>query len=302
VAVLVELSARFDEERNLDWAEKLESSGAHVIHGVMGLKTHAKVTLVIREEEDGIRTYCHIGTGNYNPNTARLYTDMGLFTASPVIGTDVVDLFHSITGYALVPTYESLLVAPLNMRKRFEELIQREIEIQKAGQQGRIIAKMNAIDDVGLIEALYRASRAGVQIDLIVRGHTRLRPGLPGVSENIRIISVVGRFLEHDRVFLFGNGGDARVFIGSADWRYRNLVERVEAVVEITDWTLRDRVQRILEMTLADDYSAWDLDSDGYYRQRQPTEGSPGISLHETLMNEARERREQAKRRNKPEP
>jgi polyphosphate kinase len=297
VAVLVELSARFDEERNLDWAEKLESSGAHVIHGVMGLKTHAKTTLVIREEEDGIRTYCHIGTGNYNPNTARLYTDMGLFTASPVIGTDVVDLFHSITGFALAPTYESLIVAPLNMRRRFEELIQREIEIQKEGQQGRIVAKMNAIDDVGLIEALYRASRAGVEIDLIVRGHTRLRPGLPGISDNIRIISVVGRFLEHDRIFLFGNGGDPRVFIGSADWRYRNLVERVEAVVEITDRSLRDRVQRILEMALADDYSAWDLDSDGYYRQRQPEEGSAGISLHEKLMNEARERREQAKRR-----
>jgi polyphosphate kinase len=293
VAVLVELSARFDEERNLDWAEKLESAGAHVIHGVMGLKTHAKVTLVIREEEQGIRTYCHIGTGNYNPATARLYTDYGLFTASQVVGTDVVDLFHSITGYALAPTYETLLVAPLNMRRRFEELIRREIELQEAGKGGRIIAKMNAIDDVGIIESLYRASRAGVQIDLIVRGHTRLRPGLAGISENIRVISVIGRFLEHDRVFLFGNGGDPRVFVGSADWRYRNLVERVEAVVEITDATLRDRVKRILEMTLADDHSAWDLDADGTYRQRQPVEGSAGMSLHQKLMNEARTRRAQ---------
>ena len=291
VAVLVELSARFDEERNLDWAEKLEGSGAHVIHGVVGLKTHAKVTQVIREEEHGIRTYCHIGTGNYNPSTARLYTDMGLFTASPVIGSDVVDLFHSITGYALQPTYESLLVAPLNMRRRFEELIQREIEVQQGGGRGQIIAKMNAIDDVGIIEALYRASRAGVEIDLIVRGHTRLRPGVPGISDNIRIISVIGRFLEHDRVFLFGNGGDFRVFIGSADWRYRNLVERVEAVVEITDSALRARLKRILEMTLADDYSAWDLDSNGYYRQRQPQEGSTGTSLHQKLMDEARGRR-----------
>jgi polyphosphate kinase len=264
-----------------------------VIHGVLGLKTHAKCTLVIREEEQGIRAYCHIGTGNYNPATARLYTDYGLFTASPVVGTDVVDLFHSITGYALAPTYETLLVAPLNMRRRFEELIRREIEIQEAGGQGRILAKMNAIDDVGIIEALYRASRAGVQIDLIVRGHTRLRPGVPGVSENIRVISVIGRFLEHDRVFLFGNGGDPRVFIGSADWRYRNLVERVEAVVEITDAALKARVQRILEMTLADDYSAWELDSRGYYRQRQPGEGSPGLSLHQKLMNEARARRAQ---------
>jgi polyphosphate kinase len=291
VAVLVELSARFDEERNLDWAEKLENSGAHVIHGVVGLKTHAKVTLVIREEEQGIRTYCHIGTGNYNPSTARLYTDMGLFTASPVIGTDVVDLFHSITGYALAPTYETLLVAPLNMRRRFEELIQREIDLQQAGGQGRIIAKMNAIYDVGMIEALYRASRAGVEIDLIVRGHTRLRPGIQGVSENIRVMSVIGRFLEHDRVFLFGNGGDFRVFIGSADWRYRNLVERVEAVVEITDPGLRERLKRILEVTLADDYSGWDLDASGYYHQRQPKEGSARISLHQKLMDEARARR-----------
>jgi polyphosphate kinase len=293
VAVLVELSARFDEERNLDWAEKLESAGAHVIYGVVGLKTHAKVTLVIREEEQGIRTYCHIGTGNYNPATARLYTDMGLFTASPVIGSDVVDLFHSITGYALAPTYETLLVAPLDMRRRFEELIQHEIAIQEAGGTGRIVAKMNAIDDVNVIQALYRASRAGVGIDLIVRGHTRLRPGVPGVSENVRVVSVIGRFLEHDRIFLFGNGGDFRVFIGSADWRYRNLVERVEAAVEITDPTLKERVKRILDMALADDFSAWDLDANGYYRQRRPPPGSAGISLHQKLMDDARARRAQ---------
>jgi polyphosphate kinase len=292
VAVLVELSARFDEERNMEWAEQLEDSGAHVTYGVLGLKTHAKVTLVVREEEDGIRTYCHIGTGNYNPSTARLYTDVGLFTASPVIGRDVVALFHSITGYALAPSYEQLIVAPLTMRARFEDLIANEIRIQRNGGQGRIVAKMNAVDDIDMIAALYRASKAGVHIDLIVRGHTRLRPGLPGISDNIRVISVIGRFLEHDRIFMFGNDGAPRVFIGSADWRRRNLEERVEAVVEVTALEPRTRLCELLELALHDRYSAWDLDSDGRYRQRQPSSGD-AVSLHQKLMDLATVRRAQ---------
>jgi polyphosphate kinase len=292
VAVLVELSARFDEERNMEWAEQLEDSGAHVTYGVLGLKTHAKVTLVVREEEDGIRTYCHIGTGNYNPSTARLYTDVGLFTASPVVGRDVVALFHSITGYALAPSYEQLLVAPNTMRTRFETLIHNEIRAQTNGGRGRIIAKMNAIDDIDMIAALYRASQAGVQIDLIVRGHTRLRPGLPGISDNIRVISVIGRFLEHDRVFMFGNDGSPRVFIGSADWRRRNLEERVEAVVEVVASEPRNRICEMLEMALHDDYSAWDLDSDGRYHQRRPA-SADGVSLHQKLMDQATTRRAQ---------
>jgi polyphosphate kinase len=291
VAVLVEVTARYDEERNIGWAEQLEDSGAHVIYGVMGLKTHAKVTLVVREEDTGIRTYCHIGTGNYHPMTARLYTDMGLLTSSPVIGEDIVDLFHSITGYAPAPQYEALIVAPVEMRRAFERLIDREIEIQRGGGRGRIIAKMNAIDDVAMIQALYRASREGVAIDLIVRGHTRLRPGLPGVSETIRVSSIVGRFLEHDRVFMFGNDGSPRVFIGSADWRRRNLVERVEAVVEITAAEERARIERILELALADNSSAWDLDPEGRYHLRRPQGDEARIGYQQELMKDAIRRR-----------
>lgn len=257
----------------------------------MGLKTHAKVTLVVREEEDGIRTYCHIGTGNYNPLTARLYTDMGLLTASPTIGRDVINLFHSITGYATAPRYEALVVAPLAMRSTFERLIDDEIRFQEEGGCGRIVAKMNAIDDTGMIEALYRASRSGVQVDLIVRGDTRLRPGLPGVSDNIRITSIVGRFLEHDRVFMFGNGGSPRLFLGSADWRHRNLEGRVEAVVEVTTPELCQRLQRILDMALDDNVNAWELSSDGTYLQRRPGDDEPARPLQGLLMLDARERR-----------
>lgn len=291
VAVLVEVTARYDEERNIGWAEQLEDSGAHVIYGVMGLKTHAKVTLVVREEETGIRTYCHIGTGNYHPMTARLYTDMGLLTSSAAIGHDIVELFHSITGYAPAPSYQALIVAPLAMRASFVKLIEREIEIQAQGRSGRVIAKMNAIDDMDMIRALYRASQSGVRVDLIVRGHTRLRPGLPGISENIRVMSVVGRFLEHDRVYYFGNDGDPRVFIGSADWRQRNLDERVEAVVEIAESEQRDRVARVLELILSDNVSAWDLDAHGDYHLRRPADGEPVIACQRELMADAERRR-----------
>ncbi|MBR9990249.1 MAG: polyphosphate kinase 1 [Gemmatimonadetes bacterium] len=291
VAVLVEVTARFDEERNISWAEQLEDSGAHVIYGVPGLKTHAKVTLVVREEEDGLRTYCHIGTGNYHPTTARLYTDMGLLTAEPAIGRDIVELFHSVTGYAPTPSYRTLIVAPLAMRQSFEALIEREIEIQEAGGSGRIIAKMNAIDDTDMIRALYEASRAGVSIDLIVRGHSRLRPGLTGVSENIRVTSVVGRFLEHDRIYSFGNGGAPRIFMGSADWRRRNLEERVEAVVEVTGHEERERVSRILDTIMRDNTTAWDLDANGVYQLRQPKDGEPVISCQHEFMADAVRRR-----------
>jgi polyphosphate kinase len=291
VAVLVEVTARYDEERNIGWAEQLEDSGAHVIYGVMGLKTHAKVTLVVREESAGIRTYCHIGTGNYHPMTARLYTDMGLLTSSPAIGRDIVELFHSITGYAPAPSYRDLIVAPVSMRASFVALIEREMEIQEQGGKGRVIAKMNAIDDTDMIRVLYRASQCGVSIDLIVRGHTRLRPGLTGISENIRVLSVVGRFLEHDRVYWFGNDGDPRVFIGSADWRQRNLEERVEAVVEITGPDQRARVSRVLELILRDNASAWDLDARGNYHLRRPAAGAPVIACQQELMADAVRRR-----------
>ncbi|MCP5094310.1 MAG: polyphosphate kinase 1, partial [Chloroflexi bacterium] len=220
VAVLVEVKARFDEANNIEWAQMLENHGVHVTYGLVGLKTHTKATLILRSDWDGmLRTYCHIGTGNYNSKTARLYTDLGLLSCRPELGHDLVNLFHFLTGYAPGMSYDKVLVAPNTMRKRFNALIEREIEHQVAGGNGRIIAKMNAIDDMGIIKRLYKASQAGVKIDLIIRGHTRLRPQLPGISENIRLISILGRFLEHDRIFYFSNNESPQIFIGSADWR-----------------------------------------------------------------------------------
>ena len=289
VAALVELKARFDEENNIEWAQRLERAGAHVAYGLVGLKTHAKTTLVVREEEGGLRTYAHLGTGNYNPTTARFYTDFGLFTCRDDIGHDLVGLFHFLTGYAPEQEYETLAVAPRDLRARFVSLIRRETEHQKAGRNGRIIAKMNALDDVGIIQELYRASQAGVQIDLIVRGHTRLRPGLEGVSDNVRIVSLVGRFLEHSRIYYFHNGGDADIYIGSADWMRRNLDDRVEVVVPITDETARGRLQRTLKFCLDDNRQAWDLGPDGRYTLRWPG-SEPVRAFHDTLMHRARRR------------
>ncbi|HEX9108754.1 MAG TPA: polyphosphate kinase 1, partial [Longimicrobiales bacterium] len=289
VAALVEVTARFDEEKNIAWAQALERAGVHVTYGVVGLKTHSKVVLVVREEPDGIRTYCHLGTGNYHARTARLYTDLGLLTADPAIGRDVVNLFHYLTGYALAPEYSTLVVAPRDMRTVFLELVEREIVHQRAAGNGRIILKMNAIDDVPTVRALYEASRAGVSIDLIVRGHSRLRPGVPGVSENIRVISILGRFLEHDRIFYFGNGGEPEVLIGSADWRRRNLEERVESALPIRDPELRARLLSILLRALADGRSAWDLHADGSYTLRQ---GGPAAEeFQRGLMADALSRR-----------
>jgi polyphosphate kinase len=235
VAVLVEVKARFDEENNIEWARVLENSGVHVAYGLVGLKTHTKATLIVREEEEGVRTYCHIGTGNYNSKTARLYTDFGLFTARAEYGRDLVNLFHFLTGYAPAQPYQKMLVAPRTMRKRFEALIRQEIAHQEEHGNGRIVAKMNALDDDRMIRLLYTASQAGVQIDLIVRGHCCLRPQLPGYSDNIRVISILGRFLEHDRIYHFHNNGEPLTFIGSADWRTRNLKRRVELITPVSD-------------------------------------------------------------------
>ena len=284
VAVLVEVKARFDEQNNIDWGERLEAAGVHVSYGFVNLKIHTKIVLVVRREADGIRTYCHIGTGNYNVNTARLYTDLGLFTCDPEIGQDLVNLFHHITGYAPDQHYRKLLVAPWHMRARFLDLIGREIEHQRQGRGGRIVAKMNGLDDLPVIQALYRASQAGVSIDLIVRGHTRLRPGILGYSDNIRVISIIGRFLEHDRIFMFGNGGDPMVFLGSADWKRRNLQDRIEAIVPVRDAGHKARLIAILEASLADNCLAWDLNSEGEYLQRTPAEGEEVRSLQGGLM------------------
>ncbi len=294
VAVLVEVKARFDEENNIEWGQRLEKSGVHVTYGLVGLKTHSKVTLVIREEEDGLRTYCHIGTGNYNPKTARLYTDLGLLTCAPDLGYDVTNLFHYLTGYAPEQHYRKLLVAPREMRQAFVRLIRREVRHHKKHGDGRVVAQINGLDDVEIIRELYRASQAGVRIDLVVRGHCRLRPGLPHYSDNIRVVSIVGRFLEHSRVYYFHNHGDPRVFIGSADWMRRNLDDRVEAVVGVEEGALKARLIRLLRLCLDDRRLAWDLHADGHYVQRQPADDDEAEDLHHRLMRRARQRLQEA--------
>ncbi|HEX8672704.1 MAG TPA: polyphosphate kinase 1, partial [Longimicrobium sp.] len=290
VAVLIEVTARFDEQNNIQLAEILEDAGVHVTYGLVGLKTHSKVLLVVRDEGGRPRTYCHVGTGNYHARTSRLYSDLGVLTCNPEIGNDLVNLFHFLTGYAPDQQYDRLVVAPRDMRRTFVERIEREIHFQRARGSGRIIAKMNALDDAGIIQELYRASQAGVRIDLIVRGHTRLRPGLAGYSDNIRMVSIVGRFLEHDRVFFFNNDGDPEIFIGSADWRERNLNERVEVLVPVLDPALRDRIVEILHFSLNDNRLAWELRPDGEYVQRRPEPGEPEVNCHEILMRDALDR------------
>lgn len=270
VAVLVELQARFDEVNNIAWARTLESFGVHVVYGLPGLKTHTKTALVVRKEPDGIRRYVHIGTGNYNTRTARVYTDLGLLTCDEAIGSDISDLFNSLTGYAKRVAYRRLVVAPVNMRERVLALIAREAAHARAGRPGRIIAKMNALVDPECIEALYDAGAAGVQIDLVVRGVCCLRPGSPGLSERIRVTSIVGRFLEHSRIWMFGNGGAPEYFFGSADWMPRNFDRRVEVVTPVTNPLFQRRLQSVLDVCLSDNRQAWDLQPDGHYVQRQP--------------------------------
>ncbi|HEX8942029.1 MAG TPA: polyphosphate kinase 1 [Gemmatimonadaceae bacterium] len=270
VAVIVELKARFDEANNIVWARQLEDAGVHVAFGSANLKTHAKTALVVRREADGIRRYIHLGSGNYNSRTARLYTDVGLLTCSPSIGADVSDLFNSLTGYSRQRLYRKLLVAPVNMRARFIELIAREAEHAEAGRPARIVGKMNALVDAEVIDALYRASQAGVEIDLIVRGICCLRPQLPGVSERIRVISIIGRFLEHSRLWQFANGGAEEFYLGSADWMPRNFDRRVEAVAPVEQPALHERLRSLLQTYLDDNRQAWELDADGLWVQREP--------------------------------
>lgn len=290
VAVLIEVKARFDEASNMEWGKKLENAGVHVAYGLVGLKTHAKVALIVRREGDRHVTYCHIGTGNYHIHTAEVYTDLGLLTNDPDLGYDVTNLFHYLTGYAPDQNYKKLLIAPGNLRTSFYDLIDNEIDHKKSGGSGRIIAKMNALDDIGIIKKLYQASQAGVKIDLIVRGHCRLRPGLSGYSENINVISIIGRFLEHDRIFYFENNGEPTIYIGSGDWRYRNLDERVEAIVPITLPALKKRITSILKKALKDNRLVWDMHSDGSYTQRRPQEGQKERNFHEMMMKNARKR------------
>jgi len=284
VVALVEIKARFDEASNINWARALEEAGVHVVYGVMGLKTHTKVLLVIRQEGDDLRYYVHIGTGNYNAKTAKIYTDLGLLSCREELGDDLIDLFNYLTGFSKQKSFRKLLVAPVTLRDRMVALIRREIEHCKAGKPGRIIAKMNALIDISIIKTLYEASQAGVQIDLIVRGMCCLLPGIPGVSENIRVISIVGRYLEHSRIFHFHNNGKEEVFIGSADWMERNLDRRVEAVTPVEDPICNKELKEILTILLADNYQAWELQSNGSYIQRQPTRDHPEYSAQNILM------------------
>ncbi|MCO8126317.1 polyphosphate kinase 1 [Acidimicrobiia bacterium EGI L10123] len=286
VAVLVELKARFDEARNIEWAKALEEVGVHVVYGIVGLKTHTKTLLVVREERDGLRRYCHIGTGNYNPKTATIYEDLGLFTTDPAIGTDLSQLFNYLTGFSSAVDYEKLVVAPDHLRRRFEGLIAGEAQ---HGSGGRIVAKMNSLSDPAMIDALYAAAAAGVEVDLIVRGICCLRPGVPGLSENIRVRSIVGRYLEHSRIYRFANGagtGRPLHLIGSADLMTRNINRRVEALTPVEAPELQERLDEILDVNLADDQLAWSLDGDGRWR-RELGEAEGGVHTHVALQQAA---------------
>ena len=287
VAVVVELKARFDEEANIGWARRLERAGVHVAYGLLGLKVHAKTCLVVRDEPDGIRRYCHIGTGNYNSKTARLYEDLGLLTADPEIGRDVGHLFNFLTGYGREVDYEHLLVAPHLLRDGLAELIEGETAL---GPAGRIVLKMNSLVDPDLIDALYVASRAGVSIDLIIRGICCLRPQVPGLSENIRVRSLIGRYLEHSRIYKFANGrgeGEPTYLIGSGDWMPRNLDRRIEALCPVLAPDLQARLDGVLDTDLSDDRLAWTLDGDGRWTR---VEGGVGINTHDVLRAEAEQR------------
>ncbi|MEA2721684.1 MAG: polyphosphate kinase [Candidatus Eremiobacteraeota bacterium] len=285
VAALIELKARFDEENNIHWARMLERVGVHVVYGLAGLKTHAKVTLVVRNEPDGIRRYMHFGTGNYNDKTARTYTDLSLFTCRADLGSDATQLFNALTGFSKADRYEQLMVAPIGLRSGFEELIDRETEHAMAGRKCGIVAKLNAISDAGIVQRLYRASRAGVPIDLIVRGMCVIRPGIPGVSETINVTSIVGRFLEHSRMFVFSNGGEREVYIGSADLMGRNLDRRVETVVPVLDPVLGDVIcNDILDVLLADNVKTRVLRPDGSYERRRVLPGEQPVNAQQIFL------------------
>lgn len=301
VAVLVEVKARFDEEQNIHHSKRLEEAGCHVAYGLIGLKAHTKISLVVREESSGLKVYVHVGTGNYNHSTANLYTDLAILTTDDAIVADVMDLFNYLTGYNRRIMYTKLLVAPVNMRRRFIDLIEREIELAQTHGSGRIIAKMNSLDDPEIVLHLYRASQAGVSVDLVIRGVCRVRPGIPGKSENIRVVSVIGRFLEHHRIFHFANAGRPEYFIGSADWMQRNLDNRVEAVVPIEARAMQAQLQLILDTCLKDQRNAWDMQPDGRYVQRRgsaqrrsangseepPLEGTHALLMHHVAQRTA---------------
>jgi len=285
VAVLVELKARFDEESNIEWAKALESEGVHVVYGLLGLKTHSKTALVVRKEGDSIRRYLHLATGNYNPATAQTYTDLGLFTCDEDMGADATDLFNYLTGYSAKKDYRKFLVAPINLRSGIESLIRREIDRQQQGEHAQIIFKVNSLIDKPMIRLLYKASQAGVRVDLIVRGMCCLRPGVPGLSENIRVISIVGRFLEHSRIYYFCNGGNEQIYLGSADLMPRNLDRRVEILFPVENAKLiRQLRDQVLAVYLADNVKARQMQADGTYLRVRPQEGAESVDSQSRLI------------------
>jgi polyphosphate kinase len=304
VAVLVELKARFDEESNIEWARALESEGVHVVYGLVGLKIHSKVTMVVRREGGRIVRYVHLSTGNYNAVTAHLYTDIGMFTANEQIADDVTNLFNYLTGYSAKSDYQKLLVAPVNLRSRILALIEREMEHQKQGRNGHLIFKMNALVDPPMIRALYRAAQAGVRVQLLVRGICCLRPGIPGVSENIEVISIVGRFLEHSRIFYFGNGGDEQVWVGSADLMPRNIDHRVEVLFPIEEAKLIRTVKAdVLAVYFSDTVKTRRMMPDGTYTRRKADGGRKSFNSQEKLIRLSRYESEESRRiRSKPHP
>ncbi|HWM35695.1 MAG TPA: RNA degradosome polyphosphate kinase [Streptomyces sp.] len=292
VLVLVEIKARFDEQANIKWARKLEESGCHVVHGLVGLKTHGKFSLVVRQEGETLRRYAHVGTGNYHPKTARVYEDLGLLTADQQVGADLSDLFNRLSGYSRRESYRRLLVAPTSLRDGLVSRIQREIVQHRAGRPAFVRFKVNSIVDEVVVDALYRASRAGVPVDLWVRGICALRPGVPGLSENVRVRSVLGRFLEHSRVFAFGNGGDPEVWFGSPDMMHRNLDRRIEALVRVPDPAHRISLNGLLETGMADDTASWHLGPDGEWtRHAHDEDGQPLRNIQESLIESRRRRR-----------
>ena len=287
VVVLVEIKARFDEIANINWARTLERAGCHVVYGLVGLKTHSKLCMVVRREGDVLRRYVHIGTGNYNPATARVYEDLGLLTADETLGEDIGALFNYLTGYSRQTSYRSLIVAPYEMRDRVIAMIEREVKRSGEAEPGRIAIKLNHLVDEAVIDALYEASQAGVQVDLLVRGIAAIRPGVPGLSETIRVRSILGRFLEHSRIFYFRNGGEEELLIGSADMMHRNLDRRVEALVRVGSPELKGRLKRVLELAFADTCSAWRLDEEGEWHSPEQEGGEARISLQVDLMRDA---------------
>jgi polyphosphate kinase len=285
VLALVEIKARFDEQNNITWARKLEQAGVHVVYGIVGLKTHCKLALVIRQEAGALVRYCHIGTGNYNPKTARYYEDYGLLTSRESVGEDLTKLFNHLSGYAPEATFKSLLVSPVGVREGLTDLIEQEIQLHKAGKKARISLKVNALVDEEIIDSLYRASNAGVPVDIVVRGMCALKPGVPGLSETIRVRSILGRYLEHSRIFSFLGGGDPKVYLGSADMMHRNLDRRVEVLVRLSEPNHVNSITEMFELAMSEQVASWALEPTGNWRRTQfDSEGNALRDFQDTMM------------------